>query len=150
MEKPQIDIFAIIILIFSISMLVYLIISAIYYMNIMNFTIPSSTEATFLFWTSIVMSIIVSFIILFSFYRIYTHRSYIFDYNKNLVSVPVTIVQRNSNVPVTIVPQRNSKVPVTIVPQRNSDVQIQKVQQRNSDVQIQKVQQRNSDTLDDT
>ena len=99
-------------------------------MNIMNFTIPSSTEATFLFWTSIVMSIIVSFIILFSFYRIYTHRSYIFDYNKNLVSVPVTIVQ-----------QRNSKVPVTIVPQRNSDVQIQKVQQRNSDTL--------DDTLDD-
>ena len=128
-EKPQIDIFAIIVLIFSISVLVFLIISAIYYMNIMNYTIPSSTEATFLFWTSIVMSIIVFFIILFSFYRIYTHRSYVFDTNKNVSLVPVQKVQRSSAVPVQKV-------------QRPSQVQVQKVQ-RPSQVQVQ-----NMDNLD--
>jgi uncharacterized membrane protein (DUF106 family) len=87
-EKKQIDVFAIIILILLILILVFLIISAVYYINISNFIYPSQSQSLFLFWTTIILCIIVFGMIIFAFYKIYTHKSIVFDAEKHIVVSP--------------------------------------------------------------
>jgi hypothetical protein len=87
-EKKQIDVFAIIVLILLTLILVFLIISAVYYINISNFIYPSKSESLFLFWTTIILCVIVFSMIIFAFYKIYTHKSIVFDAEKHVVVSP--------------------------------------------------------------
>jgi len=84
-QKYQVDIFAIIVLIVSVFIFVFLIISAVYFMNISNFNYPSQSEALFLFWTTIILCVIIFGIIIFAFYKIYSHKSIVFDAEKHIV-----------------------------------------------------------------
>jgi hypothetical protein len=84
-QKYQVDIFAIIVLIVSVFIFVFLIISSVYFMNISNFNYPSQSEALFLFWTTIILCVIIFGIIIFAFYKIYSHKSIVFDAEKHIV-----------------------------------------------------------------
>ena len=87
-ERYQVDFFAIVILIVSVLVLVFLIIAAIYFMNLMNLRPPSRTESTFLFWTAIVMSVIFLGIIIYAFIRIFTYKSIIYEEDKPIRITP--------------------------------------------------------------
>jgi type II secretory pathway component PulC len=54
-------------------------------MNISNFNYPSQSEALFLFWTTIILCVIIFGIIIFAFYKIYSHKSIVFDAEKHIV-----------------------------------------------------------------
>jgi hypothetical protein len=77
-ERYQTDVFAIIVVIASILVLVFLIVAAIYFNGIQNWTVvPSNGESVFLFWTSIVLGVIFLAIVIYGLYRIFTHRAVI-------------------------------------------------------------------------
>ena len=78
-ERYRVDIFAIIILIFIILIMVYLIVVAVYFYNLMNLRPPTQNESRFLFWTSIVLSIIFAFLGIYALIRILTHKSIVYE-----------------------------------------------------------------------
>jgi ABC-type protease/lipase transport system fused ATPase/permease subunit len=84
-KKNQINVFAIIVLIVSILIFVFLIISAVYYINISNFIYPSQSESAFLFWTTIIFCVIALGIVIYAFYEIYTYKSIVFNAEKHAV-----------------------------------------------------------------
>lgn len=72
-QRYQVDVFAIIMLIAAVLIMVFLIIVAIYFFNLMNLNPPSRTESTFLFWTTVVLAIIFLGIIIYALYHIFTY-----------------------------------------------------------------------------
>lgn len=97
-ERYQVDFFAIVILIVSVLVLAFLIITAIYFMSLMNLRPPNQTESTFLFWTAVILSVIFLGIIIYAFIRIFTYKSIVYEEDKP-VPVITTIPQPNVIVP---------------------------------------------------
>jgi len=89
-ERYQVNLFGIIVLIASIIILVFLIIAAVYYMNLMNLKPPTQGEATFLFWTSIILGIIFLAIAIYSLWNILTYKSIIYEEEKPLPKITPT------------------------------------------------------------
>jgi hypothetical protein len=132
-QKTQVDIFGIVVLIISILIQVFLIIAAMYYNNMINLKFPSTTNTIYLFWTSIIMIIIFLALSIFSFYRIYTHKSIVFDAEKHIVISPpkksnVIRVNRNQTpVAVKRLSQPVSVRPVSVRPVSVQPVSVQPV-----------------------
>lgn len=120
-ERYQTDIFAIIVVIASIAILVFLIVSAIYFNGIQNWTtIPGSGESIFLFWTAIVLGIIFLAIIIYGLYRIFTHRAVICPKPKTRQTVAVTTTtapEPKVSEPKATIPVSNAKPIVEVKPQ---------------------------------
>ncbi len=77
-EQYQTDIFAIIVVVASVAIVVFLIVAAIYFNGLRNWSsVPGQGETTFLFWASIVLGIIFLVIVVIGLYRIFTHRAVI-------------------------------------------------------------------------
>jgi len=91
-KQYQVDYFAVFVLITAILIIIFLIVIAIYFMNIMNGKIPSKGESTFLFWTSIVLGLVFLGILIYSLVRLFTNTVYVVEEDKVLVPelVPVT------------------------------------------------------------
>lgn len=101
-ERYQTDVFAIIVVIASVLVLVFLIVAAIYFNGLQNWTaIPGNGESTFLFWTAIVLGVIFLAIIIYGLYRIFTHRAVICPPLVTRVRAePTTTISRAKPIPV--------------------------------------------------
>jgi heme/copper-type cytochrome/quinol oxidase subunit 2 len=75
-EKYQIDIFAILTMIVSVLVVIFLIIASVYYGGLVDGKPPAKGESTFLLWTSIILIIIVSALTVYSTIRVFSHKSY--------------------------------------------------------------------------
>lgn len=91
-ERYQADVFAIIVLIAAVLIVVFLIISAIYFFNLMSLKPPSKAESTFLFWTSIVLALIFIGLAIFALIHIFTHKSVVYEEPKTTVSTTTKVV----------------------------------------------------------
>lgn len=85
-ERYQADVFGIIVLIASVLVVVFLVIAAIYFFNLMSLKPPSKGESTFLFWTSIVMVLVFVSIAIFALIRIFNHKSVVYEEPKTVVT----------------------------------------------------------------
>ena len=72
-ERYQVDIFAVVVLIFTVILLIFLVVTAIYFMNLMNSKPPTISESTFLFGTSIVLTLIFLGIAIYALIRLFTY-----------------------------------------------------------------------------
>jgi len=127
-QKTQVDIFGIVVLIISILIQVFLIISAIYYNNMINLKFPSTTNTIYLFWTAIIMIIIFLALSIFAFYRIYTHKSIVFDAEKHIVISPPkksNVIRVNKSQPPVAV--KRLPQPVAVQPVAVQSVAVQPV-----------------------
>lgn len=106
MAQPyHVNWYAIITLIAIVFVLIFLIIAAVYFFNLINFRLPSTTEATFMFASSIVLSIIFFLIAVIALYEIFTYPNLIYD-SVTPVSAPVSVpVSAPVSVPVYGQPQ---------------------------------------------
>ena len=102
-ERFQVDYFAIIVLIAAVLLIVFLIIAAIYFMNLMNLKPPSKSESTFLFWTSMVLLVILLAIIIYAFIRLFAGLPVIV--NVTAAPAPAVNVVSPCVQPVVTVPQ---------------------------------------------
>jgi hypothetical protein len=144
-ESYQVDFFAILVLIAAVLIIVFLIIAAIYFYNLINFKTPTSGESNFLFWTSIVLGIIFLALGIYALVRIFTYRALVYRepappvvstaptvYIPQQVYVPPPPVYSPPQVPINLqpnIPQSDlstsySSVPITIQSQRalNQDI----------------------------
>jgi len=138
-KKNQINVFAIIVLIVSILIFVFLIISAVYYINISNFIYPSQSESAFLFWTTIIFCVIALGIVIYAFYEIYTYKSIVFNAEKHAVVshskynkkpyVQNTIQVKNLQQPSNNLQQPSNNLQQ---PSNNLQQEVVKVEKRNS------------------
>lgn len=87
-EQYQVDLFAIIVLIAAVLILVFLIIAAVYFMNLMNLKPPTTGESTFLFWTSLILIFIFVGIIIYAMIRIFTYKSIVYEEPQQLQQQP--------------------------------------------------------------
>lgn len=78
-ERYQVNVFAIVVLITAVLMLVFLIIAAIYFFNLMRLRPPSRGESMALFWTTIILALLFLFIIVYSLIHIFTHKSLVYE-----------------------------------------------------------------------
>jgi predicted membrane protein len=109
-ERYQADVFAIVVLITSVLIIVFLIITAIYFFNLMSLKPPSKAESTFLFWTSIVLVLIFLGITIFSLIHIFSHKSVVYEEPKSLVTPKREVVAT----PPPIAPPAPVPAPVAI------------------------------------
>ena len=109
-ESYQVDVFAIIVILATVLILVFLIIASIYFWNLIYLKPPSSGEASFLFWTSIILIIIFLIIGIYALIRIFTHRSLVYHERLPIIS-PLQTVTATNACP-TVVSQL-SPIPVT-------------------------------------
>ena len=91
-ERYQVDVFAIIVLIAMILILVFLIIAAIYFLNLMNLKPPSKGESTFLFWTAVILAVASLAIVVLAIIHIFTHKAVVYEEPKPVVKAPTTAV----------------------------------------------------------
>ena len=128
-EQYQVDVFSIITLIACVLIVVFLVIAAIYFYDLMNFKPPTNGESSFLFWTSIIMAIIFFGIGIYALIRIFTHKSVIYE---ELQPKPKQVIN-NSQVPIRQQPQviNNSQVPIRQVSQIREYSDIPMSQQTN-------------------
>lgn len=126
-ERYQVDFFAILVLIASVLILVFLIIAAIYFYNLINFKPPTSGESTFLLWTSIILGIIFLALSIYALIRIFTHTSTVYEegghYPIQVMPAPVPTfmpapVPYVTPTPVMVapVPQLRAPIPQTRTP----------------------------------
>ena len=125
-KKNQINVFAIIVLIVSILIFVFLIITAVYYSNIGNFIYPSQSESVFLLWTTIILCVILLGIIIYAFYEIYTYKSIVFNAEKH-----VGVSNKYNKKPYV---QNTIQVKNLQKPSNNLPQEVVKVEKRNSSI----------------
>lgn len=73
-EENRADPFSITVLVASVLIVVFLIISSIYFSNLIKLRPPSKAESTFLFWTSLLLTIIATVIAILAIVHIFTHK----------------------------------------------------------------------------
>lgn len=79
-EGHQSHVFGIVTLIISVILLVFLILVAINFGQIQNGIVSiNQSNATFLFWTAIVLAVIVGILIIISLFHIFKHKSVVYD-----------------------------------------------------------------------
>lgn len=95
-ERYQVDILAVVVLIASVLLLVFLAICAIYFNGLQNSSPPSAGESTFLFWTAIVMIVIFTAIGIYALIHLFTHKAVVYEPTKataaEVTKPPVTVV----------------------------------------------------------
>ena len=69
-ERYQVDIYTFFMIILLVALAVTLLVTAIYFYNLMKNKYPSNAESVFLFWGSIIFIFIVLAFIMYSLYRI--------------------------------------------------------------------------------
>lgn len=113
-ERYQVDFFAILVLIASVLIIMFLIISAIYFYNFTNSKPPTNSESTFLFWTSIILGIIFLALAIYALIRIFTYTIPVYEEDKPLpVQVtPTPIPIMAPSPPVIIAPAPRPPVPI--------------------------------------
>lgn len=77
--KPTTDYFAIVVLIFSICLFIYLVIVSAYFANLAIGKPPNLTESYALFWVSVIFAIIFMAIIVYSLVRLYFYRTFSYE-----------------------------------------------------------------------
>lgn len=100
-ERYQVDWFAIIVLIATILIIVFLIIVAIYFYNLMNLKPPSRGESTFLFWTTVILAIIFLIIAIFALVHIFTYKSIVYEEPSPTFLQPAVTYTSPPPVPIT-------------------------------------------------
>ena len=86
-ERYQVNIYAIIVLIATVLLMIFIVIAIVYFFNLMNLKPPSQTEASFLFWTGLVLSLISLAIVIYSIVVIFTHKSYVYENDEKKPSI---------------------------------------------------------------
>ena len=86
-EKYQIDIFSIMTMIVSVLTIIFLIIAAVYYGNLVSGKPPSNAESSFLLWSSVVLIIILAALAIFATIKVFKHKSYVVDDRPVMVNV---------------------------------------------------------------
>lgn len=89
-ERYQVNIFAIVVLIAAVLIIVFLIITAVYFSGLMNLKPPAIGESTFLFWTSIILTIIFIGLGIWTIIEIVTHKSVIYEEPKQIPIIPTS------------------------------------------------------------
>lgn len=110
-SRYPVDWFAIIVLMVSVLVIVFLIVAAVYFYNLSNLRPPNASEASGLFAVAVVLSIILFIIVVIALYRIFTHKSLVYSVEKSPVAVPVApapVVMAPAPVPVVIQPSGNT------------------------------------------
>ena len=110
-ETPRVHVFAIIVLLAAVAALVFFIIMAIYAYNLMNLKPPSRTESTAVFWACIIFSVIFLAIVIYSLYKIFTHKSVQVS---KVVTPTKSTINTNSTIPIKTnqVPIRLNNTPI--------------------------------------
>jgi amino acid transporter len=109
-ERYQVDFFAILVLIASVLIIMFLIISAIYFYNFTISKPPTNSESTFLFWTSIILGIIFLALAIYALIRIFTYTVPVYEEDKPL---PVQVIP--THIPI-MAPAQPISQPVIITP----------------------------------
>ena len=133
-ERYQVDIFAVVVLIFTIILLIFLVVTAIYFMNLMNSKPPTISESTFLFGTSIVLTLIFLGIAIYALIRLFTYTVIVCDEPRRLPLVVQPVAPTITVQPVAQPPVPLAGVPaITVLPsnvsQNVSDVPLTQPQQ---------------------
>ena len=101
-ERYHVDFFAILVLIIAVLIIVFLVITAIYFFNLMNLRPPTRGESTFLFWTAVILSVIFLALAIFALIRIFTHKAIV--YEQPLPLPTPTIITTPTPIPITVTP----------------------------------------------
>jgi hypothetical protein len=108
-EIPKVDYFSIVVLMVSVIVTIFLIIVSIYFFNLINLRPPNTNEANFLFWTSILLAIILFVIGIYSLIRLFTYKVPIYepDTTRNTITTNPTYISpiTTSNIPRTTIVQ---------------------------------------------
>lgn len=105
-ERYQIDYFAIVVLIVTVLVMVFLIIASVYFYNLINLKPPTPGEASFLFWTSIVLAVMFLFLFFYALWRIFTHTVTVYEATVVPVVVPPVGVRQVVEMPPKVVVTR--------------------------------------------
>ena len=128
-ERYQVDFFAILVLIVAVLIIVFLIITAIYFYHLMNLRPPTRGESTFLFWTSIILSVIFLGLAIYALVHIFTHTATV--YEEPPVVRNTTVTTAPLPIPITVSPSVITQPPVITrsppVVTRSSPVRISNV-----------------------
>lgn len=73
-QRYQLDYFAVFVLLVTVLVVAFLIVTCFYFFNLMNLSPPSQGTSTFLFWTAIILTVIVFVIFVYALYRLFTHK----------------------------------------------------------------------------
>jgi uncharacterized membrane protein len=111
-QKYQIDYFAIVVLLATVLIIAFLIVSAIYFSDLVNLKPPTKTESSFLFWTSIILSVIFFAIMIYAMWRIFTYTVLVWDEPISAGSPKMALTQTSS---VVVVPQVVAAQPIAVV-----------------------------------
>lgn len=106
-QRYQVNWFAIIVLISIVLVIVFLVVSAIYFYNLINLKVPTTSESTFLLATAIIMAIVFFIIGMVALYEIFTHSITIYEPASPSTPVPALT-------PITVQPE------VSVQPMLNS------------------------------
>jgi heme/copper-type cytochrome/quinol oxidase subunit 2 len=94
LEENVVDPFSVTVLIASVLVMVFLIISTIYFSNLMKLKPPSKSESTFLFWTSLLLAILITVIAVLAIIHIFTHK-HITHIVENKIVTPQAPIRKN-------------------------------------------------------
>ena len=102
-------------------------------MNLMNLKPPSKGESTFLFWTAILMAVVVGIVVVLAIIRIFTHKSVVYEEPPKVIAKPTTAV-----IPVvtTTAPLAPAPVRISNIPGFSNDVRPTNLSTSFSDVPI--------------
>lgn len=119
-ERYQVDVFGIIVLIVAVLVVVFLVIAAIYMYNLMNLKPPSRGESTFLFWTTVILAVIMVIIAIYALVHIFNHKSTVHEKESKVVTTPVitqpAVVTATLPSQVTLGPPTNQSVTLSSLP----------------------------------
>lgn len=88
-SRYPVDWFAIIVLMVSVLVIVFLIVAGVYFYNLSNLKPPNASEASGLFAVAVILAIILFIIVVIALYRIFTYKSLVYSVDKSPVAVAV-------------------------------------------------------------
>ena len=116
-ERHQVDIFAIVVLVASALIFVFLIVAAIYYMNMMNLKPPNKTESAFLFWISVLLAVLFAGVTIYALIHLFTHKVPVYEETPDK-----TTVAPFKSVPIKTVPVQTTVVSTAPAPVKISNL----------------------------
>jgi hypothetical protein len=132
-ERYQVNVFAIMTLIVLVLVIVFLIISAIYFSGLMNLRPPTRGESTFLFWTAVILAVILTVLAIWSIVEILTHKAIICETPKPAVVYQAPVASALV-APATVFPAQTTTVnlpaPATTLSTSFSDIPVPTAEQQ--------------------
>jgi hypothetical protein len=116
-ERYQVDFFAILVLIIAVLIMVFLIITAIYFYHLMNLRPPTTGESTFLFWTAIILSVIFLALAIYALIRIFTHTAIVYEAPPLVTTT--TVAAAPAPIPITVSPKTTTVITRPLPPTRS-------------------------------